>query len=397
MHFTPAVCVELWQHTVQKAAVPTSTLPHMHKVWIEDMPESKTHWMIYGAYGYSGRLIATEAVRRGHRPMLAGRDAQRVKALAEELGLAWRVFGLEDVQNTAHALHDTSLVIHCAGPFSSTARPMLEACIQAHAHYLDITGEIDVFELAKSLDGRARTAGVTLCPGTGFDVIPTDCLARKLADQLPDATELDLGFVGGKSLSPGTAKTTIEAMKRGVTIRVDGKLEQRNNGYLETTIDFGGGPRNATPISWGDVSTAYTSTGIPNIRVFLPASKKTIKSMRVANALRPLLRLGVVQGFLKRRLAGNVQGPDAAQREKQRMLVWGEVRNAKGKAVTGFVETPNGYEMTSWGPVLIAEHILQTQPEPGYTTPSLLMGADWLTTLPGVGKLSLKKSATAKS
>lgn len=357
------------------------------------MPNSKTHWMIYGAYGYSGELIAREAVRRGHRPMLAGRDAQRVKALAEELGLTWRVFGLEDVQNTAHALHDTSLVIHCAGPFSATARPMLEACIQAKAHYLDITGEVDVFELAKSLDGRARTAGVTLCPGTGFDVIPTDCVARTLFQKMPDASELDLGFAGGKSLSPGTAKTTVEALKKGVVIRENGQLTFRPNGYLEKSIDFGGGPRNATPIPWGDVSTAYTSTGIPNIRVFVPASKKSIKSMRLGNALRPLLGLSPVQSFLKRRIAGKIQGPDAAQREKQRMQVWGQVRNAAGKCVTARVETPNGYEITTWGPVLIAEHILQNTPEPGYTTPSLLMGAEWLETLPGVGALTLEETA----
>ncbi len=355
------------------------------------MPESKTHWMIYGAYGYSGRLIAHEAVRRGHRPMLAGRDGQKIKALAEELGLAWRVFSLDDVQNTAHALHDISLVIHCAGPFSATARPMLEACIKARAHYLDITGEIEVFELAKSMDGAARSAGVTLCPGTGFDVIPTDCVARTLHQLMPEATELDLGFAGGKSLSPGTAKTTIEAMKHGVFVRHNGTIERHPNGYLERTIDFGTGPRNATPIPWGDVSTAYTSTGIPNIRVFVPASKKSIKSMRLANAFRPLLSLGIVQRFLKRRLAGNIQGPDAEQRAKQRMSVWGEVRDGQGNTLTARVETPNGYEITTWGPILIAEHILSTHPEPGYTTPSLLMGAEWLTTLPGVGKLVIEK------
>lgn len=356
------------------------------------MPDSKTHWMIYGAYGYSGRLIATEAVRRGHRPVLAGRDGARVKELAEELGLTWRVFSLDDADNTAHALHDTSLVIHCAGPFSATAGPMLEACILAHTHYLDITGEVEVFEAAKALDGRARTAGITLCPGTGFDVIPTDCLARALAERMPDATALDLGFAGGKSLSPGTAKTTIEAMKQGVVIRVDGKLEHRRNGYTEKTIDFGGGPRSATPIPWGDVSTAFTSTGIPNIRVFVPASRKSIKSMRLANALRPFLRLGLVQRFLKRRLAGRIQGPDAEQRQKQRMQVWGEVRDNAGNSISARVETPNGYDITTWGPILIAEHILNTQPEPGYTTPSLLMGADWLTTLPGVGPLVFEQS-----
>ena len=130
-----------------------------------------TTWMIYGANGYSGELIASEAVASGLRPVLAGRRADRILALANELGLAHRVFAAD-----APRLDGMGLVLNCAGPFSATARPMMEAAIAARAHYLDITGEIAVFELARSLDAPARAAGIVLCPGVGFDVIATDCV-----------------------------------------------------------------------------------------------------------------------------------------------------------------------------------------------------------------------------
>lgn len=352
----------------------------------------KTHWVIYGAYGYSGRLIAQEAVKRGHRPMLAGRDANKLQDLAEELGLTWRVFGLQNTESVAHALHDVALVINCAGPFAVTARTMLEACIKANAHYIDITGEIAVFEQAKSMHEEAVTAGVTLCPGAGFDVIPTDCVAKLLAEKMPDAIKLDLGFFGGRSLSPGTAKTALEGIKDGVVVREEHALRHYPLGYLQKTIDFGTGPRTATPIAWGDVSTAYTSTGIANIRVFVSASIRSLRALRIANALRPFLRLGFIQAYLKKRIGRKVTGPDEATRSQQRMHVWGEVTNSKGRKLTAHISTPNGYEITSWGPVLIAEKILSDSQQPGYVTPSILMGADWLVSLPGMGELRFSES-----
>src|ERR1700733_1118926 len=177
------------------------------------------NWMIYGANGYTGELIAREATARGLRPILAGRRADAVSALATELALPQRVFPAE-----APDLSEVSLVLNCAGPFSATAAPLMRACVQAHAHYLDITGEIDVFEHAQTLSGDARAAGVVVCPGVGFDVIPTDCVARALAEALPGATHLALGFETLDSMSPGTAKTSVEGLAAGGKIRRDGKI-----------------------------------------------------------------------------------------------------------------------------------------------------------------------------
>src|SRR5262245_18321514 len=214
-------------------------------------------WLLYGANGYTGELIAREAVRRGMRPVLAGRSRAKIEKLAAELNCPSAVFPLEDHTALASTLEGVQAVLHCAGPFAHTARSMMQACIASHVHYFDITGEIDVFELAHSVDEKARRAGIVLCPGTGFDVVPTDCLALKLKEALPDATHLALGFDANSGLSKGTAKTTIESAALGGRVRRDGRIVDVPLGTTTRRIDFGGGERLAVSIPWGDVSTAF--------------------------------------------------------------------------------------------------------------------------------------------
>ena len=134
-------------------------------------------WMIYGANGYTGRLAARLAKDRHLGPVLAGRHAEPIKQLAHELGCEARVFDLADAASAATHLAGVRAVLHCAGPFSATSRPMLDACLRAGAHYLDITGEIAVFEAIHSRRQEVSDAGIVAIPGVGFDVVPTDCLA----------------------------------------------------------------------------------------------------------------------------------------------------------------------------------------------------------------------------
>jgi short subunit dehydrogenase-like uncharacterized protein len=246
-------------------------------------------WMIYGAAGYSGRLITDKALEQGLRPVLAGRPSDHIRERATQEGLECREFALDD-PDIAAQLEGIDAVISTAGPFSATARPMIEACIKAKTHYFDITGEIKVFEFAHSVetDKAARTAGVTICPGIGFDVIPTDCIARALADELPDAIELHLGFSGEMAVSPGTAKSMIEGMAVGTLARRNGRIVPIS---LEVRdIDYGRGPQRSMSMPWGDISTAYYTTGIPNITVSWPASNREIRQVRMAAWFRPLLR-----------------------------------------------------------------------------------------------------------
>lgn len=207
-----------------------------------------SNWMIYGANGYTGELIAREAVRRGLEPVLAGRSRDKIEPLARELGLEARGFALDDVARASEQIKGHGLVLHCAGPFSATAKPMMDACLQAKTHYLDITGEISVFELAQSLDARARDAGVVICPGVGFDVIPTDCVAATLKAAMPDATHLSLGFDSRSGPSAGTAKTSIEGLAQGGKARENGRIVDVPLAHRVRRIDFGGGEKNAMTI-----------------------------------------------------------------------------------------------------------------------------------------------------
>lgn len=346
-------------------------------------------WMIYGANGYTGALIAREAQRRGMSPVLAGRSAS-VKTLADELGLASKTFTV-DAPDLARQIAGMKLVLHCAGPFSATARPMMEACMQAGAHYLDITGEVAVFELAASLDAAAKKAGVVLIPGVGFDVVPTDCVAATLKRALPDAYRLCLGFDSRSGFSPGTAKTSVEGLGQGGRVRKDGVITTVPLAYKTRRIDFGNGEKLAMTIPWGDVSTAYHSTGIPNVETYIPGSPSMVARLKRLNWIRPLLGLGFVQNYLKGK-AARMAGPDDATREKTPMYVWGDVENAQGEKRVARVQTPNGYTITVLAALGIVRHLLENQAAPGFRTPSRLMGADYVTTLPGVSAIAVSAS-----
>jgi len=350
-------------------------------------------WMIYGAYGYSGRLIAEHAKAKGLTPVLAGRDAAKTAALADALGFESRCFALDDRTALVAALEDIDAVIHCAGPFSATSKPMIDGCIDAGTHYFDITGEAFVFEHAHSdaVSNAAARADVIICPGVGFDVVPTDCVAKALAEAMPDAVSLDLAFAGGSRLSPGTAKTMVEGMGLGTWARRDGRLVR--TGILTREIDFGAGPRRAMSISWGDISTAFHSTGIPNITVYIPAAPKMIANAKRAQWIRPLFRLGVVQSYLKSRIDKKIKGPSDEQRASDVTRVWGEVANAGGEKLAGRLTTANGYTVTQLAPVAIIEHLMAHEAPSGSLTPALLMGKDFASSLAGSSGIVIEEVA----
>jgi short subunit dehydrogenase-like uncharacterized protein len=344
-------------------------------------------WMIYGANGYTGELIAREAVQRGLSPILAGRNAEAVGRLARELGLQSRVFSLNDPQGTAAELYGVKAVLHCAGPFVHTSAPMVAACLATGAHYLDITGEIPVFETVLARGEAARKAGVALLPGVGFDVVPSDCLAARLARALPDATELALAFYSEKgSVSRGTLKTMIESLPHAGAIRKDGRIVPVPVAWDAREIDFGGraGRRWAMTIPWGDVSTAYHSTGIPNIRVYSGTPPGTIRKMKRLAPLLPLAGWKPVKRLAQAWVDRKVTGPSEDLRETGRVHLWGEAKNAAGRMATSTLETPEAYRLTAISAVASVERVLEGKVQPGAWTPSKAFGADFVTGLPGV-------------
>jgi short subunit dehydrogenase-like uncharacterized protein len=343
-----------------------------------------SQWMIYGANGYTGRLAAIEAVRRGHRPVLAGRNRAALESLAAELKLDCRVFDLADGAAVSAGLQGMKLVLHCAGPFSRTSQPMIEACLAGGVHYLDITGEIRVFEHAWKQSERAWHADVVLCPGVGFDVVPTDCLAASLVAALPSATALVLAFEPGGGMSRGTAKTSAEALGDGGYVRKDGQLMRVPLGWKTRQIPFAHAERHAVTIPWGDVFTAWVSTGVPDIEVYVSVPPSSVRRLRRLRWFRPLLRLGLVQSFIRRSIDRRTPGPDEQRRAATRSEIWGEVTSADGRRVSGTMTTPNGYTLTVTAGLGAVEFLLDADVEGGYYTPSLLLGADYACSLPGV-------------
>lgn len=341
-----------------------------------------TTWILYGANGYTGELIARQAAAEGLRPVLAGRSPS-VEGLARELGLEHRVFDLKDPEAVARGIEGAALVLHAAGPFSATSEPMVTGCLRARAHYLDITGEIAVFEACKARDAEARARGIVVMPGVGFDVVPSDCLARSVADALPDAVRLDMAFYGSGGISRGTMKTMIEHLGEGVLVRRGGRLETVDAGSLVRTVELGGRPRTVSAISWGDVSTAFHSTGIGDITVSLAMPAGQIRGMKFMAMLGPLLRRPLVIRMLQAYVERTRTGPGEQAREQGHSDLWAEAVAADGRTVTGRLRTPSGYKTTVITGLLCVRRVLAGEAPAGYQTPSSAFGAGLVRGLPG--------------
>lgn len=343
-------------------------------------------FLVYGASGYTGQLIAEHAVAQGLRPVLAGRTSARVQPIAERLGLDWRAFPLDDPARLAEGIAGMAAVLHAAGPFSATARPMAEACLTGRRHYLDITGEIDVFEALAALDARAKEAGVMLLPGAGFDVVPSDCLAAHLKARLPQAVRLHLSIGGFGSVSRGTAKTMAEGAAYGTRVRRDGRIVELPS-PPRGKADFGAGPRPTVALSWGDVATAWHSTGIPDIAVYFQASPALVRAASTPRLLRRLLASGPAQRFIARGIEKRLPpGPTPEQRVRGRSLFLGEAWDAAGQRVATRMETAEGYTLTAHTAVEIARRAAQGDVTVGYQTPATAYGANFVLGFEGVSR-----------
>ena len=340
-------------------------------------------WLLYGANGYTGQLIAEEARRRGLRPVLAGRREAPVRALAERLDCPWRVFRLDDPLALDAALREFRTVVLAAGPFSATSAPVVDACLRTGASYLDITGEIDVFERTLSLGDQARQRASVLLPGVGFDVVPSDCLAASLAAALPHATTLDLAIASlGSRSSHGTLLTMLEGMPRGSARREAGIIRREPLLTRSRSVRFHDGVRDTVAIPWGDVSTAYHSTGIPNIVVWMAVAASARRWAPLVRHVLPVLGWPGVQRVVQRLASRGAAGPDAHTRARARSELWGQVTNAAGQRVEGTLSTPNGYVLTARTAVECAERVAAGALAPGAYTPATAFGPAFITEFP---------------
>ncbi len=333
--------------------------------------------ILYGSYGYTGRLIAQECNEKKLNVILAGRNKESLKKQSEETNYPFEVVDISDDAALKNLLKKGSVVIHCGGPFQYTAKTMADACLETKTHYTDITGEHQVFELLAGYDQKGKEAGITIMPGTGFDVVPSDCLALHLKNRMPSATHLQLAFTMSKGgLSRGTSKTMTEGLGNGSLIRKNGVLTPINLGKKVLAVDFGTFTSPALNIPWGDISTAWRSTGIPNIEVYTGATPSMIRNAKRSKYINWLLRTRIVKDFMLKKIDKKPAGPSEEKRNSGRSYLWGKVWDATGKEYESRLETLSGYLLTAKTSVLIAQKIINGNFKSGYQTPAMAYGED---------------------
>ncbi len=347
-------------------------------------------FLLYGSYGYTGQLILDLAVQSGLKPLLAGRDEVRLKAQAEKYGLEYRAFDLSNSSAIDMALREVEAVLHCAGPFVLTFRQMAEACLRTRRHYVDISGEIEGFEALAALDEEAKSAGIMLLPGAGFDVVPTDCLAAHLKRRMPSATQLRLYIrTVGAGVSRGTARSGIENMHRGGRIRRDGKIIDVPPVWKTRSTDFGRGPVPTVSIGWGDVSTAYHSTGIPNVETYMAFPRPMVNALYLTRWFGPLMYSRPMKNLLQSMLNIAPPGPDVQARQRGLALIIGEVSDPSGQVVRSRLQTGEAYSFTAQSAVEVMKRILGLDLKVGFQTPSQAYGADFVLQFPKVKREDL--------
>ncbi|YAF94484.1 MAG: trans-acting enoyl reductase family protein [Nodularia sp. CChRGM 3473] len=341
--------------------------------------------LLYGATGYAGKLIAEFAKSQGIELILAGRSQNSLAAVAKELNLDFRVFGLDDQQAIARSLADVTAVLNCAGPFSKTSHPLVDACLQTQTHYLDIAGEVPEFATLEARDLEAKNAGIMLLPGVGFGVVPTDCVAAYLKNQLPTAQQLILIYETVGGVSQGTANTVLPSLHQMGVVREAGKLIPARPAWKRRKIDLGAGAVTAVTNPWrADIVTAFHSTGIPNIEVYtvFPAPVRFL--MEISQYVGWLFKSALFQSALARLIKTLPTGPSPEERAKGHVGVIGFAEDASGQTVTARLSGPEAYDFTALAAVAVMQRIIQGEAKAGFQTPAAVYGANFVLDIPGV-------------
>jgi short subunit dehydrogenase-like uncharacterized protein len=348
---------------------------------------------IYGATGYTGRLIAERAKKSRPVPIIAGRTAHLVQQLAGTLGVRGRVAALAESDALDQALDDVCVVINAASPFTQTARPLIEACLRTRTHYLDISGELPVFQQAHSYDKAARKRGIMIMPGVGLGVVASDCLAMHVAGMVPNAKYLRIGLSRPDFISRGTLRAVLGLTNSRVSVRRNGRLTSLPVGRLQRTFDYGAGEQESIAVTWPDVFTAYYSTGVRNIEAYLAADFAVRTLYRFSAGIAEVLRLASVQRWLS--VAAEVwpNGPSAQQRQTGRCVILAEAEDSWRRRSCARLETLDGYTFTAEAATAIAQRVAHGDFHPGFQTPGKVYGANFVLGLVGSRREDIERPA----
>lgn len=346
-------------------------------------------WLIYGAAGFTGRMLVREALARGLAPLLAGRDESRLRRLATPLGLEYRAVRLDDAPALARLLAGARMLLNAAGPFAATAGPLVAACLATGTHYMDVTGEPAVFAALERQGGKALRRGVMLLPGAGFVVVPTDCLAAHVARRLPGAVRLRLGISRPAFAGRGTLRTAVRHLGAGVHVRRGGRLVLLPWSGLEHDFDYGQGRRASLVVDWADAITAGRTTGIPNVEVYLELLPWERAAILASRLFAGCLRSPLGQAILGAQVDALPEGPAAAERRRVRCTVVAEAEDRAGRRAVSRLHTSDGYTFTAQAALAIVQRVLAGELAAGFQTPARVYGADFVLGLAGVAREDL--------
>jgi short subunit dehydrogenase-like uncharacterized protein len=340
--------------------------------------------LIYGSTGFTGALIVKELLARGLRPILAGRGSARLQALAKLHRLPHRAAELSDARALRDLLDGVDAVLNAAGPFRKTAPPLLEACLDRGVHYLDVSGEFAVFEALARRGSAAERRGIMVLPGIGFDVVATDCAAALAAALVPGAKSLWLALSGLDAISRGSAATVFDQYGQLVMVRREGRLVKVPPGELIREVDFGCGQQRVTAITWGDVSSAYYTTGIPDITVYYEATPMVELGLRLNRYGSWLFNTPGWKLWQNASVRLLPPGPTSAQRARGGAVVVAQASDGSGKSSCVRIRTPEVYSFTASTSAAVVDRVLAGEFSPGFQTPAGLYGPEYVLSLPGV-------------
>lgn len=334
--------------------------------------------LLYGATGFSGRLLTACLRAQGIDVVLAGRNRARLAEMARRWNLEWRVFSLDDPAPIEASLEAIDVVLHAAGPFQRTALPMMAACLRRGTHYLDLAGEWPVFQQAMELGERAADNGVMLMPGIGFSIVASDCLLAMARARFPEAVALRLALSAPDVMSRGTFRSLMGLTSATAVVRRQGVPTAVPAGSLSRCFDFGAGLRKAVAVTWPDVVISQVTDGIATLEVYAQADWPVAFAYRAGSGLAPLHQSALGQRLLDLVSQGWPEAPSASQRQRSGFTLVVEAEDRWRRCRSLRIRTPDGYTVTGATATAIAGRVLRGHVAPGFQSPAHLYGGSLL-------------------
>lgn len=325
-------------------------------------------WGIYGATGYTGRLIAAEAVRRGHRPVLLGRSEATLRPLALEHNLTFAV-----ATSLGEALADLDAVVNAAGPFDQTMPPLIEACLGTHTSYLDISNELATVQFVLDQDARFAAAGISAVPAVGFGTVASETAAGRAVAAVRSAETVEVALLADNSGGGvGTAASTYAVLAEGGARISAGGLVRERLGSGIRSVRLPVGRRSLVAVALGDLAAVRATTGVSNVTASVAFG---VPAFLLSLALRPVAEF-VRSGRMK------PSARKAAKPHEFRSYTWARATGADGRTATAWLTTGEGYAFTASSTVNAVEAVIAGI-TPGAHSSGQAFGADFALRVPG--------------